>query len=290
VGAQFDYTIGKDLVDLALNGYNQNRVDYQVGATRGRQAWYLDAALGYGRSFGPLKLGVTGHYIMPRGLDNFRMYEPTYDLVNRQISINAYTAGTSGGSGFSLDAGGAMELGPLTVSAMVENVTGNVKWGDKLAYRTVSLNNNNVNDAFKVITDAVKNDPTPLDPTTAPLGAIQTASGLYDKAYLPTVLHAGAVFRLPGLRTRFTGQYNNTLKEGFMNAPWKKSVAVGIAQPLFIFTPSVGYATDLGDATLMTAGLGFGPINVSIGKLIDGKVAGVNREGVVAGLGITLGF
>ncbi len=132
VGGTYDYYMGRDFVDLALNGYDNTRTNYQIGNTNGRQAWYLDFAAAYARKLGPLAVGVTGHYIMPRGLDNTRIFEPQYDLVNRTISVTGYSAGVSGGSGFSLDVGATTDLGPLTVSGTVENIAGNVKWGENL--------------------------------------------------------------------------------------------------------------------------------------------------------------
>jgi hypothetical protein len=306
-GAVFDYSLGRDLVDLALNGYDDTRLDYQVGNTRGRQATYLDVAAGYGTGIGPIKLGVTGHYIVPRALDKFRMYEPTYDIVNRQIGIEAYTVGVTGGSGFSLDVGGTMDLGPVAVSAAVQNIAGSVTWGENLGYRAIALNNNNVEDAAEIITDALTATATRLDPSASPLGAIQTAAGLYDRAFLPTVLRIGGAVKVPGLGTRVSAQYNNTLKEGFLGNFWKSSIAVGASQKILFFTPSIGFAKQLSgtegtigsvisaaqansDGTLLTAGLGLGPVNIAVAKLVDGQVSGTNREGVILSAGLTIGF
>lgn len=291
-GAAYDQNLGKDLVDLALNGYDQARLNYRVGNTNGRQAWWLDAAVGLGQRFGPLQLGVTGHYILPQGVYNTRLYEPTYDIVNRTIAIQGYASGTRGGSGYSVDVGGTLDLGALMLSAVVQNAAGNVTWETANAnYRSIALNANNLDEAAKSITDALRGNGTPLTPSS-PIAAVQTAQGVFTKAFFPRTLRVGGHLRVPGLGTRLSAQYNNQLQEGFLGGFWRQSVAVGLAQKLWILTPSVGYAqsTDPADGSMISAGLGLGPINLAVSQLRDGGVGGTRREGLLASLGLTFGF
>ena len=306
-GAVYDYNVGRDMVDLTLNGYNQNRVDYRIGNTNGRQATYLDAAVAFGQRVGPIALGVTGHYIMPRAVDNWRIFEPEYDLVNRTMRMQAFTAGTNAGSGFSVDVGGTVDLGPLTVSAVLQNVAGNVTWNeDNLAYRQFELNNTNVDDAGEILGDQFEAGTTPLT-ANSPLGAIQTANGLFNKAFLPRTLRVGSHLKLPVIGTRVSAQYNNQLQEGFLGGFWKSSVSVGLAQKILFFTPSIGYAKQLSgsettlssiaaaaqaqsEGQMLTAGLGLGPLNISVAKLTDGRRSNTDRQGVIVSAGLTLGF
>lgn len=307
VGAVYDYNIGRDMVDLALNGYTQNRVDYRIGNTNGRQATYLDAAVGFGQKFGPLQLGVTGHYIVPRAIDNWRIFEPEYDLVNRTMRMQAFTAGTNAGSGFSVDVGGTVDLGILSVSAVLQNAAGSITWNeDNLAYRQFTLDNTNVGDAGEILGDQFGAGTTPLT-ATSPLGAIQTANGLFNKAFLPRTLRVGSHIKVPVIGTRVSAQYNNQLQEGFLGGFWKSSVAVGLAQKILFFTPSIGYAKQLSgsettlssiasaaqaqsEGQMLTAGLGIGPLNVSVARLTDGRRSGTDRQGVIVSAGLTLGF
>lgn len=291
-GAAYDHNLGKDLVDLALNGYDQGRVNYKVGNTTGRQAWWIDAAVGYGQRFGPLQLGVTGHYIVPQGLYNSRLYEPTYDLVNRTIAIQGYAAGASGGSGYSVDVGGTVNLGLVTVSAVLQNAAGNVTWETgSMEYRGIALNNDNIEEAGEVIAEAFGGKGTRLTPD-APLGAIQAAQGVFTKAFFPRTLRVGGHLRLPVLGTRVSAQYNNQLQDGFLGGFWRQSVSVGLAQKFWFLTPSVGYAqsTDPTDGSMLSGGLGLGPLNVSVAQLRDGTVNGTRREGFLGAVGLTIGF
>lgn len=306
-GAVYDYNVGRDMVDLALNGYNQSRVDYRIGNTNGRQATYFDAAVAYGQRFGPIALGVTGHYIVPRAIDNWRIFEPEFDLVNRTMRMQAFTAGTNAGSGFSVDVGGTANLGILTVSAVLQNVAGNVTWNeDNLAYRQFAFDNTNVGDAGEVLADQFSAGTMPLT-ATSPLGAIQTADGLFSRAFLPRTLRVGSHLKLPVLGTRVSAQYNNQLQEGFLGGFWKSSVSVGLAQKILFFTPSIGYARQLSgaettlssvvaaaqaqsDGQLLTAGLGLGPLNIAVAQLTDGRRSNTDREGLMVSVGLTLGF
>lgn len=306
-GAVYDYNVGRDMVDLALNGYNQNRVDYRIGNTNGRQATYLDAAVAFGQKIGPIAVGVTGHYIVPRAIDNWRIFEPEYNLVNRTMRMQAFTAGTNAGSGFSLDVGGTVDLGLLTVSAVLQNVAGSVTWNeDNLAFRQFELNDTNVDDAGEILGDQFGAGTTPLI-ATSPLGAIQTANGLFNKAFLPRTLRVGTHAKLPILGTRVSAQYNNQLQEGFLGGFWKSSVSVGLAQKILFFTPSIGYAKQLSgsettlssiaaaaqaqsEGQMLTAGLGLGPVNISVARLTDGRRSGTDRQGLIVSAGLTLGF
>lgn len=291
-GAVYDYSIGRDFVDMALNGYNQNRVDYRIGNTNGRQATYIDAAVGFGQKVGPISLGLTGHYIIPRAIDNWRIFEPEFDVVNRTMRMQGYTAGTNAGSGFSVDVGGSMNLGLISVSAVLQNAAGNVTWNEEnVAYRGIVLTNQNVEDAGQVLTDAFQASAAPLT-AGSPLGAIQTAQGLYSQAFLPRTLRVGGHAKLPLLGTRISAQYNNQLQAGFLGGFWKQSVAVGAAQKILFFTPSVGIAqsTDPAEGSLLTAGLGLGPVNVAAAMLKDGTRFNANREGIMVSFGLTLGF
>jgi hypothetical protein len=291
-GAVYDYNVGRDFVDMALNGYTQNRVDYRIGNTNGRQATYIDAAVAFGQKIGPIALGVTGHYIMPRAIDNWRFYEPEFDIVNRTMRMQAYTVGTNAGSGFSVDVGGTVNLGLVTVSAVLQNAAGNVTWNeDNVAYRGFVLTNQNVEDAGQVLTDAFSENATPLT-ATSPLGAIQAAQGLYNQAFLPRTLRVGGHAKLPILGTRISAQYNNQLQAGFLGGFWAQSVSVGAAQKILFFTPSVGFAqsTDPAEGSLLTAGLGLGPLNLAVAQLKDGTRFNANREGVMVSFGLTLGF
>jgi hypothetical protein len=296
VGSVYDYNVGRDLVDLALNGYDRNRVDYRVGNTNGRQATYLDLAAGLGQKIGPLQLGVTGHYIVPRALEQWRIFEPQYDLVNRTFRMDGYTAGTTGGSGWSVDVGGTLNLGFITVSAVMQNAAGKFTWDEaNLGYRGFSVTDANIENIDGVLQDVFKASPTPLT-ATSPLGATQTVQGLYRRAFLPKVFRAGGHLKLPILGTRVSGQYNETIEEGFIGGTWQKYISVGASQKILFFTPSVGYAqsTEPAEGNLLTAGLGLGPVNLSIAKLTEGLAAGSSgrkeREGVMVSFGLTLGF
>lgn len=277
-------TLSRDVADLMLNGFDESRTDYSVGNTGGSSVSYLDVAAGYGTSFGPLSVGITGHYLRGRSLSNARFYDLRVDTLAQRLEIDYAEVFAKNGSGYAVDVGAALEPVPnVTLSAAVTNVVGSMEWSDELYVRELT------------ITDEDFEDPAGLPDrfTTAEerrlgTGARETAlaEGISDGMTLPRTLRVGASVALPTY-TRLAMGYQKTLAEGLMASGWERSVSAGIQQRLLLVTARVGYATDLGDQSMLSAGLSVGPLDVGV-AILDGESNGHHDSGVTATIGLGL--
>ena len=281
-----DHTVGRDLVDLALNGYQQGRTNYSVGNTGGRSAAFFDAAAAYGFGFGPLKLGATGHYYRGQALSRTRMSEPRYNSGASAIEVDYVGVRAEGGEGYGVDLGGALKLLPsLTVSAAVTNAFSYMAWSDDLRYRTLVIDSAGFDDVAS-LRDGYETSDRPYDATSAPLSVVRVADGFYEEAYFPATLRAGAAWE-PTRRTRFGASYEERLTSGFLAGRWDRTAAVGVEQSLPLLALRAGFATDLGDGSMLAAGLSLGPIDVGLAKLTNATADSATRDGWIgtAGLG-----
>ncbi|HEX8904092.1 MAG TPA: hypothetical protein VF771_04580, partial [Longimicrobiaceae bacterium] len=120
--ARYEQNVGRDVMDLLVNGYQAGRTDYAVGNTSGRNASWLDFSAATGRRFGRVSLGVAGHYVMGRGMAQNRLFEPEFDVEAGDLSAELREVSVRGGSGWGVDVGLAAEPAPrLTVGAAVSN-------------------------------------------------------------------------------------------------------------------------------------------------------------------------
>jgi hypothetical protein len=280
-------SLGKDIVDLVVNGYDETRTNYQVGNTKGSSATYIDGAIGYGRAIGPLKLGVTGHYYSGVSLTRSKMFEPRYDANNADVNVDWIGVMSNSGSGFGVDVGAALQpTNSFTLSAVVANAYSNMNWSEDLEYRQLTINKSNIEDADQLVKD-FEDSKKPLDPNSVPVAVYQAAQGLYDEAFFPSVLRVGAQWA-PTTRTKFGAGYHQNLTDGNLTGWWEKSVSAGVEFALPILALRGGYATSLDDASMVSAGLSLGPIDVGAAKIMNGKFSGANREGwfVTAGIAI----
>ncbi|HEX8274675.1 MAG TPA: DUF5723 family protein [Longimicrobiaceae bacterium] len=283
------HTVGRDVVDLFLNGYQQGRTDYSVGDTRGSRATYWDFAAGYGRGVGPLSLGVTGHYYLGRGLVQTQAFEPTYDLASRDIRVDYVGVNSHGGSGWGLDVGAALQPVPgLTLSAAVANAVHSMEWSDELDGRRVTLTRADFFDSdFQVVRNRYEESEQELGSTpTGQFAAV--AEGLLDDAELPTTLRLGAAWTLPS-GTTLTGAYHDDLTEGRLAGRWSTLAGVGLQQKLPVGTVRVGWSSDLEEGSILGGGVTLGPIDLAVARLTTGSEQGdASRNGYVGSFGLSV--
>lgn len=283
------HTVGRDVVDLFLNGYQQGRTDYSVGDTRGSRATFWDFAAGYGRGVGPLSLGVTAHYYLGKGLVQTRAFEPTYDLASRDIRVDYVGVNSHGGSGWGLDVGAALQPVPgLTLSAAVANAVHSMEWSDELDGRRVTLTRADFFDSdFQVVRNRYEESEQELGATpTGQFAAV--AEGLLDDAELPTTLRLGAAWTLPS-GTTLTGAYHDDLTEGRLAGRWSTLAGVGLQQKLPVGTVRVGWSSDLEEGSILGGGLTLGPIDLGVARLTTGSEQGdASRNGYVGSFGLSV--
>lgn len=276
--------VGRDLVDLVLNGYQSGRTDYSVGATGGTRLSFFDLSAAWARRAGPVSVGVAAHYLAGGTLARSRLFEPEFDLEAGDLSAEYREVYARGGRGWAVDVGVAAEPAPgVTVSAAVSNVAAGMEWSDELRTRHVVLRRatfegGGVESAFHSLEDS----DAPVDPSAVPATVYETAGGLYDQAYLPATLRAGVAWAARGGRTRVAAGYQDALTAGRMGAGWDRTLSVGVEQRVPLATLRAGAATDLDGGALLSGGLSLGPVHVGVAR----TSASAGHSGWIASVGL----
>jgi hypothetical protein len=283
-----EHSVGRDLVDLLLNQYQQGRTDYSVGNTAGRRATYVDVAAAYGRRFGPLSVGIAGHYYRGISLMQSRMFEPRFNLHAQDIEVDYVGVLSRSGQGYGVDLGVALQPIPmLTLSAAVANIASSMTWSEDLRYRhaTFTSADFNVREPIQLIS---RYEQTEQDLTDAGTPQIRrTAEGLYDDAFFPATLRAGAAIELP-TRTKVGLAYSANLTEGRLAGRWDRMLGAGVEQRLPLVTVRAGYTSNLEESSMLTGGLSLGVLEVGVARISDGSYFGTPREGYIGTFGVNV--
>lgn len=288
-GMTGQHSVGKDLVELLANGYQEGRTDYSVGRSEGSRATYLDLAAGYGRKLGPVSVGVAGHYYRGLTLMRSKLFEPRFDLAARDFEMRYVGVHSRGGHGYGVDVGAALQPSrSLTVSAVVSNALSRMTWSQALRSRTAVLTRAHLGDpdallAFRTRYEGSEGE---LDASSASLEAMTTAQGLYQGAYFPATLRAGAAWK-PSRGTDLGIAYESKLTEGGLGGRWDRTASLGFQQKVYVAHVRGGYATNLSDGQVLSAGLSLGPVQLGVAKITDGSFDGAERRGYVATFGLT---
>jgi hypothetical protein len=288
-GSVVKQSMGRDIFDLVLNGYQDGRTDYSVGNTTGSRASYIDVAAGYGHRVGPVSLGVTGHWLHGRTLVQSRLFEPHFDLEKDDIQAEYREVLAHGGNGYSVDVGAAVEPAPgVVLSAAVANVRSRLTWSGDLTTKVLQMDRNSFRASdFQQLWTRLDMSEQKVDPTASPVTVYQTAQGLYDGAFLPATLRAGASFTRRN--TSLAASYQGALTEGRLTGDWRRQLGVGAEQRLRSVRFRGGFSTDLDRAHMITGGLGLGPLNVSLGRTAGTGADGEHRSGWIASFGLGTG-
>lgn len=280
--------LGRDLVDLVLNGYETGRTNYSVGGTGGTRVSFLDFSAGYGRRVGPVSVGVAAHYLAGGSLTQSRLFEPQFDLEAEDLSAEYREVYAEGGSGWALDVGVAAEPAPgVTLSAAISNVAARMSWSKELRTRHVVLhradfNGDGLEDALGRLDDSAED----VDVGAVPATVYETAEGLYDEAYLPATLNAGAAWVIAGGRTRLAASYRDVLTAGRMVGGWDRAAAFGVEQRIPVVTLRAGAATDLDGRAMLSGGLSLGPLQLGVARTTGGA-QGADGSGWTASFGLS---
>jgi hypothetical protein len=288
------HTIERDLVDLLLNGvsvlntYDPNEIRNN---TQGFRATYYDFAAAYGRSFGPLSVGATGHYYL--GSDIVRSGVTSVELVGPPApDVDVRYAGVrrKGGSGFGLDLGVALQPVPgLTLGASLGNVVNTFEWDGDLRIRRVEIDRDDYETSdLNAINSRYVQSETDFDASTASAAELALASDLDVDAELPRTLRLGAGWQpIPG--TQVGASYQANLEDSRIAGLWEKQAGVGVQHRLAFFpllSVRAGVASDLEEASQLSAGVSLGPVHFSVARMNDGEVDGADRAGWVAVFGL----
>lgn len=289
------HTVNKSIVDLVLNGFDRAKT-YTIDNTEGSRAAFWDVAAAYGRRVGPVSVGATVHYFIPRELVRSALVnvDTTYSVISgftvpTDIQVTYAGVGSTGGSGFGVDLGVAAEPIPgLTVSAALENALNTVQWSDDLRVRTVTLDRDDYEDGDPEALQAEYDDSE--RPYNQAIDVVQPYSRLADSVLalreqgLPTVLRAGAAYRL-GTGTTLAAGFQTELDDSPAGALWDQQLSLGVQQKIPVVTLRAGFATDMEDGTLLSGGLSLGAIQLGLARVTSGT-GDDERSGWIATFGL----
>jgi hypothetical protein len=283
------HSVGKDILELLLNGYEEGRTDYSVGNTIGSRATFWDVSAGYGRAVGPVSLGVTARYVHGGTILNSRLFDPRVDLDRREIEVEYTSVLARGGQGYGVDVGMAYQPTPaVTLSGAVSNAFSRMTWSEALRGRSLTLSRADFDHprGFDLLT-RYESSEHELDLEAVPLSVYTTAEGLYDGAYFPAVARLGAAWR-SGFGTDLAASFQERLTEGRLSDGWGRMASVGVQQKIPLLTLRAGYATDLDGGNLLSGGLSLGPIQLGAARLQDGEADGALRSGWIGTFGLAV--
>jgi len=292
-GTVADHGLGRDLVDLYLNGYETGRTNYRVDDTSGNRASFYTFSLAHGRRLGPVSVGVTGRYVLGRYLSRSQLFDPVYALAGDGLEVEYREVFARGGTGWGMDVGAAMQPVPgLTLSAAIVDVAGEMRWSDQLHTRTLTITQDDFGAPERHWEERFtqfSRGSEPVDPTGAPITVYETALGLYNRAHFPATLRTAAAYELPASRTTLAASYSERLGDGRLGSAWERTASAGVQQRIPLVTLRAGYATDMADGSLIAGGIRLGALDVAAARIRDGRDSGAPRNGWVGSIGLSIG-
>jgi hypothetical protein len=284
----YSQDLGRDVVDLLVNGYQAGRTDYAVGNTGGRNASWLDFSGAYGRRVGRVSVGVAAHYVAGRALARQRLFEPGFDLEAQDLSAELREVSAHGGRGWGVDVGVAAQATPrLAVSAAVSNALSGMKWSTELRTKTLALSRGDFSrsGAIEARTRFDRSEAA-LDPAAVPLSVYETAQGLYDGAWLPATLRVGADYAATR-RTHLTAAYQGALDDGALSGGWRRQLSGGVEYTRGrLLSLRAGAGTDVGGAWMLSGGAGLGPLDLGVARSSEPR-GSARSSGWTFALGLT---
>jgi hypothetical protein len=272
-----EHSVNRSIVDLVLTGFEQSKLSqYNIQDTGGFRAAFFDIHAAYGRRIGPVALGVTGHYYIPREMVRSAFVEQDTIFtgpIPTDVRVTYQGVHAEGGSGFGVDVGAAMQPIPgLTLGVALDNAFNSLQWNEDLRLRTLTLDRNDYEsgDGEGLLTRYEESETDYVeagaDPQTQAL-----ARQIRDERGqgLPMTLRVGGAYSL-ATATTVGVQYQSQLEDSPVSGLWENQLSVGVQQKLPIITLRAGLATDMADASMLTGGLTLGPIQLGIARLSGG--------------------
>jgi hypothetical protein len=271
-------TVSKELLELMCEGFDPALIQqYSVGNTGFRTTSFSEITAGYGTTVGGrLAVGVGLRYVMGHSLTQGHFFEPVLDLTNETIEVTGVAVESTGGSGYGLDVGLALDLiAGLRVSVSGTNIIQKMSWDEELIAHEATYTGCVTASAACPNGDDFEN----LDfedfinrfegqaisgGASVSLPVYQTAQELFRAAYFPTVFRAGAGWRAGGTSVELVG--SSVSPRGRQKNELDERVSLGVEQWLWILALRAGGA--LGSDGLQAInggiGLGLGPVNLDI--------------------------
>jgi hypothetical protein len=270
--------VSRELMTLMCEGFDPAQIQqYKVGDTGFRTTSFSEITAGYGTVLGGrLAVGVGVRYVIGHSLTQGRFFEPVLDLVNESIEVTSVAVEATGGSGYGVDVGLAMDLvAGLRVSVSGTNVIQKMSWDDALVSHVASYTgcvdgtaSCPGGDDFTELSpedflDRFREEP--IDPSSVSLPVYQTAQDLFRAAYFPTVFRAGVGWRSGGTSLELVGI--SVSPRGRQRHEWDERISLGGEQWLWILGLRAGGALGSDGLQTISGGiaLALGPVSLDIG-------------------------
>lgn len=267
-----DARLSKELTDLIVNDFDPAKIqDYRVGDTGMRAAAFSEITGAYGVTLGTrMAIGVGVRYVKGHKLTEAKFFEPVLDLVNETADVSAVSVESSGGSGYGVDLGLALELvAGLRLSASAINVVQKMTWDDALVAHEATFHGcdcptSDFVDKPEDLLDRLRGPGTPIDPNSMSLPVYLTAADLFPGAFFPTVFRAGLGWRAGGTSVELVG--TSVSPQGRQHSQWDERVSLGLEQRLWILTLRAGGAKGTDGIQTISGGLGLGigPVHLDV--------------------------
>jgi hypothetical protein len=278
-----EHTLGKDLVDLFLLGFEEGRFDYSVGNTVGTRASFWDLAAGYAREVGPITLGATGHYYRGGSVVRTMAFERDIDPFAQTIEVEYAGVYSDGGTGYGVDFGAAMQPFPgITVSAAVANAVSSMSWDDELTGRRIVFTEQDFEDSeFFDLENRWNESEESVD--TPGRRYDQIVDDLNLDAYdFPMTMKLGAAWN-PLSGTEIGVSYQSEIADddaGLLGGRWNRLVGIGVQQKIPLVTLRAGASTNLDEGSMLGAGLKLGVLDLAVAKFNTvGDLVDSERDG-----------
>ncbi|MDH3423367.1 MAG: DUF5723 family protein [Gemmatimonadota bacterium] len=270
-------TVSKELMGLMCEGFDPAMIQqYQVGNTGFRTTSFSEVTAGYGTTLGGrLGVGVGVRYVMGHSLTQGRFFEPVLDLTNETIEVTGIAVESTGGSGFGLDVGLALDLiAGLRVSVSGTNIIQKMNWDESLVAHeatytgcsTGSPSCPNGDDFDQLDFEDFINrfEGEPIAGGSVSLPVYQTAQELFRAAYFPTVFRAGAGWRAGGTTVELVGA--SVSPRGRQKNEWDERISLGVEQWLWILALRAGGALGSDGLQAINGGiaLALGPVHLDV--------------------------
>lgn len=273
-----DHSVNRSLVDLVLTGFEPAKLpQYNVENTGGSRAEFFDVRAAYGHRIGPVSLGATGHWFLPRTLVRSAFVEVDTirngSGVPEDVQVTYAGVRTEGGSGFGMDLGAAVQPMPgLTLGVALDNVVNTMKWDDDLRLRTVVLDRDDYEngDAEQILNEYEENEVAYQGSSDPQIAALADRLLADRDVGLPMTLRVGAAYEA-GRGATVAASYQSALEDSPLTGLWENQLSVGWQQKIPVVTLRAGISTDLDSGNMLTGGLSLGPIQLGIGRLHTGS-------------------
>jgi len=308
-----DASLGKDAVNLAFYGNASRLTPFTADGTTGH-GWAATTIAGsfawpFQLPAGRLSVGVTYKKVFGHALGQAAVLPgsslqigPTFNMhasgqviytnysTDSTVSVGSALGGYgSPGKGTGIDVGGLLELGHLTLGAVLVNATGSMTWdASRLTYER-SADTLTQTSGGQIVNRTVNCASCPL--VGAQIDADPVAKAFKDSllahANFARVLRVGASWHMGGFLLAADGQLR--LSEGLDRQP-ARAVSGGAEYVLLGVLPvRAGIATDLDQTISLSAGTGLylGPLHLDFGV---SDIKGSSRPGVRVGAGAGIIF